>query len=165
MRRFARPPGTVPSPCPVALHPWLLLSSSCLSCLPHCCPALPKFCPCTGPAPGPSPQLPVFPVILSRAWILDLQGNVVEGGDVTGALCISQAWPGMARTIYGDHNRFIDSYFRTFPGEQAAGLSTHRSSLSTFGASSSLPPEKSLLFTRRLVSKTPCFPEASCMCC
>lgn len=36
---------------------------------------------------------------------------------MSGALCLSQAWPGMARTIYGDHQRFIDAYFKAFPGE------------------------------------------------
>lgn len=48
-----------------------------------------------------------------------LQGNVVEGGNVSGALCLSQAWPGMARTIYGDHQRFMDAYFKAYPGEGA----------------------------------------------
>lgn len=48
-----------------------------------------------------------------------LQGNVVEGNDVSGALCLSQAWPGMARTIYGDHQRFMDAYFKAYPGEVA----------------------------------------------
>lgn len=52
--------------------------------------------------------------------LLGLQGNVVEGGDVSGALCLSQAWPGMARTIYGDHQRFLDAYFKAYPGEPAA---------------------------------------------
>jgi len=49
--------------------------------------------------------------------LLGVQGNVLEGGDVSGALCLSQAWPGMARTIYGDHQRFLDAYFETYPGE------------------------------------------------
>lgn len=48
-----------------------------------------------------------------------LQGNIVEGGDVSGALCLSQPWPGMARTIYGDHQRFMDAYFKAYPGEWA----------------------------------------------
>lgn len=46
-----------------------------------------------------------------------LQGNVLKGGDVSGALCLSQAWPGMARTIFGDHQRFMDAYFKAYPGE------------------------------------------------
>uniref|UniRef100_A0A8D0N2H5 acetate--CoA ligase n=1 Tax=Sus scrofa TaxID=9823 RepID=A0A8D0N2H5_PIG len=47
--------------------------------------------------------------------LMDEKGKVLEGGDVSGALCLSQAWPGMARTIYGDHQRFIDAYFKAFP--------------------------------------------------
>ncbi|XP_059748382.1 acetyl-coenzyme A synthetase 2-like, mitochondrial isoform X2 [Bos taurus] len=47
--------------------------------------------------------------------LMDEKGNVLEGGDVSGALCLSQAWPGMARTIYGDHQRFLDAYFETYP--------------------------------------------------
>ena len=33
-----------------------------------------------------------------------------------GALCIKRPWPGMARTIYGDHQRFIETYYKTYPG-------------------------------------------------
>lgn len=57
--------------------------------------------------------------IFLNACLPGLQGNVVEGGNVSGALCLSQAWPGMARTIYGDHQRFMDAYFKTYPGEGA----------------------------------------------
>lgn len=56
---------------------------------------------------------------LSHVHVWGLQGSVVEGSNVSGALCISQAWPGMARTIYGDHQRFVDVYFKAYPGEQA----------------------------------------------
>ncbi|OWK02990.1 hypothetical protein Celaphus_00007609 [Cervus elaphus hippelaphus] len=49
--------------------------------------------------------------------LMDEKGNILEGGDVSGALCLSQAWPGMARTIYGDHQRFLDAYFKAYPGE------------------------------------------------
>ena len=34
---------------------------------------------------------------------------------MTGSLCIAKAWPGIARTIHGDHQRFIDTYFKTYP--------------------------------------------------
>lgn len=40
----------------------------------------------------------------------------LKGGDVTGALCIKKPWPGMARTIYGDHQRFLQTYYKDFPG-------------------------------------------------
>ena len=33
-----------------------------------------------------------------------------------GALCMKLAWPGMARTVYGDHQRFLDTYYRPYPG-------------------------------------------------
>ncbi|XP_040836969.1 acetyl-coenzyme A synthetase 2-like, mitochondrial [Ochotona curzoniae] len=84
-------------------------------------------------APRPSEEgAEILPGMAMRPFfgilpvLLDEKGNVVEGGDVTGALCISQAWPGMARTIYGDHNRFIDSYFRTFPGYYFTGDGAYR---------------------------------------
>lgn len=51
---------------------------------------------------------------------LNLQGKVIEGNDVSGALCIAQPWPGMARTIYGDHQRFVDAYFKAYPGKESA---------------------------------------------
>lgn len=44
------------------------------------------------------------------------QGNVLRQNDVSGALCISQAWPGMARTIYNDHQRFVETYLMPYPG-------------------------------------------------
>ena len=36
--------------------------------------------------------------------------------NVTGALCMKKPWPGMARTIYGSHGRFLDTYFRPYKG-------------------------------------------------
>lgn len=58
--------------------------------------------------------------------LMDEKGNVMEGGDVSGALCLSQAWPGMARTIYGDHQRFVDAYFKAYPGYYFSGDGAHR---------------------------------------
>ncbi|XP_057559894.1 acetyl-coenzyme A synthetase 2-like, mitochondrial isoform X2 [Hippopotamus amphibius kiboko] len=58
--------------------------------------------------------------------LMDEQGKVLEGGDVSGALCLSQAWPGMARTIYGDHQRFMDAYFETYPGYYFTGDGAYR---------------------------------------
>uniref|UniRef100_A0A3Q1MGC0 Propionate--CoA ligase n=1 Tax=Bos taurus TaxID=9913 RepID=A0A3Q1MGC0_BOVIN len=58
--------------------------------------------------------------------LMDEKGNVLEGGDVSGALCLSQAWPGMARTIYGDHQRFLDAYFETYPGYYFTGDGAYR---------------------------------------
>ncbi|NXU65766.1 ACS2L synthetase, partial [Horornis vulcanius] len=47
--------------------------------------------------------------------------------DVSGALCIAQPWPGMARTIHGDHQRFIDAYFKAYPGYYFTGDGAYRS--------------------------------------
>lgn len=46
-----------------------------------------------------------------------LQGNVLLENNISGALCISQAWPGMARTIYNDHKRFLETYLTPYPGK------------------------------------------------
>ncbi|NXE60316.1 ACS2L synthetase, partial [Calcarius ornatus] len=48
--------------------------------------------------------------------------------DVSGALCISQAWPGMARTIYNDHKRFLKTYLTSYPGFFFTGDGAHRTS-------------------------------------
>ncbi len=40
----------------------------------------------------------------------------MKGNDVTGALCLKKPWPGMARTIYGTHSRFLETYYRPFNG-------------------------------------------------
>ncbi|GLE11504.1 hypothetical protein PINS_up023960 [Pythium insidiosum] len=42
--------------------------------------------------------------------ITDDKGTIIEGNDVEGELCIRQPWPGMARTVYGDHNRYLAVY-------------------------------------------------------
>ena len=41
-----------------------------------------------------------------------LQGYEVNDADAYGSLCIKQPWPGMARTIYNDHDRFVKTYFK-----------------------------------------------------
>jgi acetyl-CoA synthetase len=48
--------------------------------------------------------------------IVDEEGNELEGNDVRGNLCMRQPWPGLARTIWGDHERFVDTYFTQYPG-------------------------------------------------
>jgi acetyl-CoA synthetase len=53
--------------------------------------------------------------------IMDEQGNELKGNNVEGRLAISFPWPSMARTIYGDHQRFRDTYFSTFPGKYFTG--------------------------------------------
>ena len=57
--------------------------------------------------------------------IVDEQGNVIEGAGA-GNLCIRQPWPGQMRTVYGDHQRFIDTYFSTYPGKYFTGDGARR---------------------------------------
>jgi len=52
--------------------------------------------------------------------IVDEQGNELEG-ECSGNLIIKAPWPGMMRTLYGDHQRFIDTYFTTYPGYYFTG--------------------------------------------
>ncbi|MEQ1740084.1 MAG: acetate--CoA ligase [Methyloglobulus sp.] len=66
--------------------------------------------------PG-SATLPFFGI---QPDIVDGEGNVMTG-DATGILVIGTPWPGQARTIYGDHQRFVDTYFKAFPGYYFAG--------------------------------------------
>ena len=47
--------------------------------------------------------------------IVDNDGNILEGA-CEGILCIKDSWPGQMRTVYGDHQRFIDTYFKSYPG-------------------------------------------------
>ncbi|MAP94732.1 MAG: acetate--CoA ligase [Ponticaulis sp.] len=48
--------------------------------------------------------------------VLDNEGNVIEGDGVSGVLAIKDSWPGQMRTVYGDHERFVSTYFETFKG-------------------------------------------------
>ena len=67
--------------------------------------------------PG-SATLPFFGV---RPVLVDENGKTLEGNDVGGNLCIEFPWPGMARTLYGAHDRFIQTYFRLYPGKYFTG--------------------------------------------
>lgn len=52
--------------------------------------------------------------------LVDNDGNVLEGA-TDGNLCITASWPGQARTVYGDHERFIQTYFSTYKGKYFTG--------------------------------------------
>jgi acetyl-CoA synthetase len=52
--------------------------------------------------------------------IVDAEGNIQEGA-VSGNLCIADSWPGQMRTVYGDHQRFVDTYFSTYKGKYFTG--------------------------------------------
>jgi acetyl-CoA synthetase len=66
--------------------------------------------------PGSATQ-PFFGV---QPVIVDAEGKVQQGA-TSGNLCIADSWPGQMRTVYGDHQRFVDTYFKTYPGKYFTG--------------------------------------------
>jgi len=75
------------------------------------------------PLPGAIPQKPgsaTKPFFGIRPAVVDAQGAVQEGA-CEGNLVILDSWPGQMRTVYGDHARFIDTYFSTYPGTYFTG--------------------------------------------
>jgi acetyl-CoA synthetase len=52
--------------------------------------------------------------------LVDADGKVLEGA-ATGNLCIADSWPGQMRTVYGDHKRFVETYFSAYPGKYFTG--------------------------------------------
>jgi acetyl-CoA synthetase len=80
------------------------------------------------PLPGATPLKPgsaTRPFFGVRPVIVDGEGNVREGA-AEGNLCIADSWPGQMRTVYGDHKRFIETYFATFPGKYFTGDGARR---------------------------------------
>ena len=71
----------------------------------------------TSTKPG-SATLPFFGVVPE---LLDDEGNVLEGNNVEGNLVIQRPWPSIMRTVYGDHQRFFETYFEKFPGKYFSG--------------------------------------------
>jgi acetyl-CoA synthetase len=71
--------------------------------------------------PG-SATLPFFGV---QPAIVDNDGHLLKG-EAEGILVLSHSWPGQMRTVYGDHERFIDTYFKKFPGYYFAGDGARR---------------------------------------
>ena len=57
--------------------------------------------------------------------LVDDKGNELHGA-TSGSLCLKRSWPGQMRTVYGDHQRFIDTYFKTFPGMYFTGDGARR---------------------------------------
>jgi acetyl-CoA synthetase len=58
--------------------------------------------------------------------LLDDKANELMGNDQSGALCLKTPWPGMARTVVGDHERFKQAYFTTYPGYYFTGDGAYR---------------------------------------
>ena len=75
------------------------------------------------PLPGATDLKPgsaTRPFFGVRPELVDGEGQVLEGA-ASGNLCIAEAWPGQMRTLYGDHQRFIDTYFKQYPGKYFTG--------------------------------------------
>jgi len=75
------------------------------------------------PLPGAIDQKPgsaTLPFFGVKPAIVDGEGQTLEGV-AEGNLVISDSWPGQMRTVFGDHQRFIDTYFKTFPGRYFTG--------------------------------------------
>lgn len=78
-----------------------------ISPIPFVLPTKPTYA--TLPIPGIQPVL------------VDQEGNEVDENQTDGRLCIKYPWPGMARTVYGNHQRYIDTYFSAFKGKYLTG--------------------------------------------
>ena len=73
----------------------------------------------TKPGSATRPFFGIDPVLV------DGDNNVLDGA-TDGNLCINRSWPGQMRTVYGDHQRFIETYFTTFPGRYFSGDGARR---------------------------------------
>jgi acetyl-CoA synthetase len=93
--------------CPIVDTWWQTETGACLiSPLPGATALKPGSA--TKPLPGVKLQL------------VDAEGKVLEGA-AEGNLCLTDSWPGQMRTVYGDHERFISTYFTTYPGKYFTG--------------------------------------------
>ncbi|KAB2877392.1 MAG: acetate--CoA ligase [Pseudorhodoplanes sp.] len=75
------------------------------------------------PLPGATrlkPGSATRPFFGVQPQLVDADGKVLDGA-ASGNLCITDSWPGQMRTVYGDHQRFIDTYFKTYPGKYFTG--------------------------------------------
>ena len=80
------------------------------------------------PLPGATPLKPgsaTKPFFGISPGVVDADGNLLEG-DAEGNLVILDSWPGQMRTVYGDHQRFVDTYFSTYDDMYFAGDGVHR---------------------------------------
>jgi len=94
--------------CPIVDTWWQTETGGVLmSPIPGCVPTKPGSA--TLPLPGIEPAL------------LDENGNKITEPNTTGYLVITQSWPGQMRTVYGDHQRFKDTYFSQAPGNYFTG--------------------------------------------
>ena len=75
------------------------------------------------PLPGATELKPgsaTRPFFGIKPEVVDAEGNVLEGA-CSGNLVIADSWPGQMRTVYGDHERFVQTYFSAYPGKYFTG--------------------------------------------
>jgi acetyl-CoA synthetase len=80
------------------------------------------------PLPGATDLKPgsaTKPFFGVKPVIVDGEGKLLEGA-TEGNLCIADSWPGQMRTVYGDHKRFVETYFSMFPGKYFTGDGARR---------------------------------------
>jgi len=93
--------------CPIVDTYWQTETGACLATpLPGATPLKPGSC--AKPLPGVKFEL------------VDAEGKVLHGA-ASGNLCITDSWPGQMRTVYGDHERFFNTYFSTYAGKYFTG--------------------------------------------
>jgi len=96
------------SRCPIVDTWWQTETGGILiSSLANITPTIPTFA--TWPIPGITPVL------------LEGNGQEIHKNDTTGNLCIKTPWPSVARTIWGDHQRYLETYFKPYPGYYFTG--------------------------------------------
>eukprot|EP01127_Copromyxa_protea_P001713 TRINITY_DN11645_c0_g1_i1.p1 TRINITY_DN11645_c0_g1~~TRINITY_DN11645_c0_g1_i1.p1 ORF type:complete len:683 (+),score=150.86 TRINITY_DN11645_c0_g1_i1:32-2080(+) len=81
------------------------------------------------PLPGvasPKPGACCFPFFGIKPTLLDPQTGVPLEGAAKGVLALSQVWPSVARTVYGDHNRYLQTYMNAYPGHYFTGDGAYR---------------------------------------
>ena len=81
------------------------------------------------PLPGVTPTKPgsaTLPFFGIDPVLLTEEGQEIEGNGVSGLLAIKSSWPGQMRTVYGDQRRFVDTYFKMYPGYYFTGDGARR---------------------------------------
>jgi len=79
--------------------------------------------------PGATPLKPgsaTRPFFGVRPALVDANGQIIEATEATGNLVLTSSWPGQLRTVYGDHQRAIDTYYSAYPGYYFTGDGARR---------------------------------------
>ena len=81
------------------------------------------------PLPGATPLKPgsaTRPFFGVQPALMDANGQIIEETEATGNLVLTASWPGQLRTVYGDHQRAIDTYYSAYPGHYFTGDGARR---------------------------------------